>query len=78
MDVASEKVEEEWLREEEKLKEQEKNVSASLLFYDTKKEHFPHLLFHILFLLKNIRIYLEVLVLREIMLSIIESFAVSN
>lgn len=34
-------MEEEWLREEEKLKEQEKNVSSSLLFYDTKKEHFP-------------------------------------
>jgi len=50
-----------------------------ILFYDDRKERLLHLLYHILFLLKTVGIYWEVLVLQQIMSAIIAIFVtVSN
>jgi len=50
-----------------------------ILFYNEQKERLLHLLYHILFLLKTVGIYLEVLVLQQIMSAIIAIFVtVSN
>ena len=50
-----------------------------ILFYDDQKELLLHLLYHILFLLETVGIYLEVLVLQQIMSAIIAIFVtVSN
>ena len=50
-----------------------------ILFYDDRKERLLHLLYHILFLLETVGIYLEVLILQQIMSAIIAIFVtVSN
>lgn len=49
-----------------------------ILFYDDWKERLLHLLYHILFILETVGIYLEVLILQQIMSAIIAIFVTAS